>query len=1044
MGNADIPKQLIDEVREGRVVLVLGSGASIGATRGDGKPFPSTEELARALSDRFLGKSSSNGDLAWISELAISASSLSTVQDFIAEQFSDPQPAPHHSLVPSFRWRGIATTNYDRVVERSYELASSKIQQVVPFLSTEDKVDAKLRDPSCVGLLKLHGCVTRTHDERLPLILTLDQYVTHRKNRLRVFQMLEEWAKENTLVFIGHSLRDVDLRKLLIDLVGQLGGHPRFYMVRPGVDDLERDFWNKKSISVIGMEYGEFLHKLDVAIPRQLRPLLKRLEVDHPIRKHFTTQSPPSRTLLESLQYDWEYVHAGMVIEQGEPKHFYSGFNMGWYPIHADLDVRRRLSSQLIDDVFLRSEEDRPTIVELYLVKAEAGAGKSVALRRTAWDAAIHGGALVLYVRSGRLPEPGVVEEIAVSTGERFFVFVENPATNPAGLSRLLAEVRKRKLRVTFITAERINEWNVRCEGLENYLSGEHVLRSLNESEIGNLVDLLEKYHALGPRLERLSRDERIEEFVKQAGRQLLVALHVATHGKPFEDILLDEYNRILPTEAQRLYLTVCVLNRLKVPVRAGVISRVHDIPFEEFKQRLFKPLEHVVHSVLLPWGDMAYRTRHAEIAEIVFRRVLVDPADRYNQIVRILHALNPMYSTDSLALRGLLRARHVDDLFPSYEDAAALYQAAVDVLGEDDVYLLQQRANYERIRPNGNLQTATSLLMKARSLDPRDETVIHTLAEVMQKRANSSTESLERRKYRAEAKALLQLIGSEGPSAKFAVCTRAKIAIDAIADVLREVIPTERDIDEAVRDAEKEVEVARQRYPGDSHVAGLEAELGRVLEDDQRTYNALEKARKANPRDPFIASRLATLLVNRQEVDAAKAVVSEALRSNRGDKRLNNMYAELERQHASERDIEDLVNHYRRAFTRWDTNYESQFWFARYAWELGTSESKAEAKEVFQHLRDAPVPHSERIRIRDVIGTTERPVEFLGAVARVESTHGFIKLDGSGDWVFFHQSDAPENVWADLASERRVGFHLAFCLGGPRAINVWLEGDVR
>lgn len=1042
MEHNDIPKHLINEVREGRVVLVLGVGASIGATRGDGKAFPSTNELARILADRFLDKSPIKDDLAWISELAISTSSLATVQDLIADQFSDPQPAEHHFLLPSFRWRGIATTNYDRVVESSYEKVSSKIQQVVPFLADVDRVDVKLRDPSYVGLLKLHGCVTRTHEENLPLILTVDQYVTHRKNRRHVFQMLEEWARENTLVFIGHSLQDVDLRKFLIDLVGQLGSHPQFYMVRPEVDSLEKNFWAKKNINIIELPYDKFLQKLDVAIPRQLRPLLKRLQDDHPIRKHFTTQTPPSRTLIESLQNDWEYVHAGMIIEQGNPKKFYSGFNLGWYPIQADLDVRRRLSSQLIDDVFLRSEEDRPTIVELYLVKAEAGAGKSVSLRRTAWEAAIHGGALVLYVRSGRIPEAGVVEEVAGSTGQRIFVFIENPANNLAGLVRLLTEVRKRKIRVTFITAERVNEWNVRCEGLEDYLSGEHVLRSLDENEIGALVDLLEKHNALGPRLERLSRDERIEEFIKQAKRQLLVALHVATQGKPFEDILLDEYRRILPPEAQRLYLTVCVLNRLKVPVRAGVISRVHNIPFEDFQKRLFKPLEHVVHSVLLSWGDMAYRTRHAEIAEIVFRRVLVEPSDRYNEIVRILRALNPMYSTDSLALRGLLRARQVDDLFPSYEDAAALYQAAVEVIGEDDLYLLHQRANYERIRPNGNLQTAASLLMKARELDPRDETVIHTLAEVMRKRADNSTESLERRRYRTEAKALLQRIGLEGPSAKFAVSTLAKIAIDSIADVLKEASSTERDIDEAVREAEKEIEGARQRYPGDSHVGSLEAELGRVLEDDERTYNALNKAWRANPRDPFIASRLATILVNRQQIDEARRVVCEALRSNRGDKRLNHMYAEIERQHTAQPDIAELVNHYRRAFTRWDANYESQFWFARYAWELGTHESKAESKEVFRHLREAPVPHSERIKIRDIIKTEERCFEFFGSVTRVESTHGFISLDKSGDWVFFHQYDVPENVWTDLAAERRVGFNLGFSLGGLRAFNLWLEGN--
>jgi hypothetical protein len=95
--------------------------------------------------------------------------------------------------------------------------------------------------------------------------------------------------------------------------------------------------------------------------------------------------------------------------------------------------------------------------------------------------------------------------------------------------------------------------------------------------------------------LERLNPDERRKELEEHAGRQLLVALHEATLGIPFETIPVDEYHHITPFEAQRLYQTVCVLNRLNVPVRAGLIARVHGIPFEEFKHRFFAPLEHVV-----------------------------------------------------------------------------------------------------------------------------------------------------------------------------------------------------------------------------------------------------------------------------------------------------------------------------------------------------------------------------------------------------------------------------------------------------------------
>jgi len=60
---------------------------------------------------------------------------------------------------------------------------------------------------------------------------------------------------------------------------------------------------------------------------------------------------------------------------------FLSGFDLGWYPINANLDVRRNLTDVVLNDVILRPEEDRPSMTDLYLVKAEAGAGKSVFLR---------------------------------------------------------------------------------------------------------------------------------------------------------------------------------------------------------------------------------------------------------------------------------------------------------------------------------------------------------------------------------------------------------------------------------------------------------------------------------------------------------------------------------------------------------------------------------------------------------------------------------------------------------------------------------------
>ncbi len=1040
MTQNEIPKPLVDEVRNGRAVLVLGAGASEGATTGDGKQFPTTRELAKAIASSFLGTETAD-DLAWTAELAVSETSVAAVQEFIASLFANPIPAKHHKLLPTFRWRGLATTNYDLVIETTYERAAAPIQHVVPFLSNNDRVDSRLRDQASLALLKLHGCVSRIDDPNLRLILTPDQYVTHERNRHRLFNMLQEWASENTLVFVGHSVRDSDLRKLLIRVVEQLGGHPRFYMVRPDVTQQESAFWAGKNITVLNSTFADFLQRLDVSIVKAFRPLLRAIGGEHPIVKHFIVDTTPTPALLEGLQNDLEYVHAGMTVEVGDPKRFYSGFSLGWYPIQAHLDVRRRLGRQLLDDIVLRPEDDRPTTVELYVVKAEAGSGKSVLLRRVAWDAAVEAGALVFYVVAGRMPDASLLQEIGALTGQRLFLFLEHPAVDPRGLIRLLAALTERGVRVTVVTGERANEWNVRCDGLEEYLSGEYALHYLSENELGALVDLLKTHDALGSRLEKLSRDAQIEEFAKQADRQILVALHVATLGKPFEDILLDEYRRVLPAEAQRLYLTVCVLNRLGVPVRAGVISRVHGIPFEVFKERFFRPLEHVVRTVTLPWGDPGYKARHTEIADIVFQRVLTEPHDRFNEVVRTLRGLNPMYATDWIALRGLLRARTVLEVFPSHEDALALYEAAEEVAGEEDVYLLHQRANYERLRPNGNLKLATALLERAKDADPSNATVVHTLAEVMRSRAEAATEALERARFRREAMSLLAQIGEDGPSAQFVVTTRLKLAIDGLRDTIADREASDRDLDEAVRLAEREVEDAHQRYPGNAYVATLDSELGAILEDHERAQAALANANAANRRDPFIAARLAAMVLRKGRVEDARAIIVEALRGNRADKRLNHMYAEIERVHGAGQSREELVHHYRRAFTRWDRNYESQFWFARFAWEGPGGELIREAKDVFRHLREARVPHQERTRIRDFMQGADGPQNYSGSMARVEAAHAFVKVDGRTDWLYVHRGDVREEVWTSLRRDRRVRFRIGFALGGPRALEMWLEG---
>lgn len=1025
----DIPKPLIREVREGRAVLFLGAGACYGAKRENDDDLPLGDGLRDLLVDRFLEPHNKSKPLAFVSELAIDATDLSTVQDFVADRFHGLIPADYHYLIPSFSWRGIATTNYDRLIEHVYESDDSSVQDVVPFVHDDDRVDEKVRRGG-VALVKLHGCVTRTHDPDLPLILSIDQYITHRKNRKRLFNLLADWGSECSIVFAGHSVEDIDIRTILLELERDLGSRPQYYIVRPGITAEEQIYWARRGTTTLSMTFESFLRELDDKIEKTFRVVQAQFDPSHPIKRKFATHSNPSQSLLETLSDDLDYVHEGLTVPQGSPPQFYRGFDLGWYPIITNLDVRRSLVDRFIEDVVLKLENDRNGFVELFLIKAEAGAGKSVLMRRIAWEAATKVGSLCLWSNASSL-EFGPLRELAEKTHERIFLFVDDAANALPQIRGLIELARKQEIALTIVTAERINVWNTSCSDLEELLTSSFRLNYLSEREIQSLVECLERHDCSGPNLAKLTRAQRAEEFRKRMGRQLLVALHEATQGIPFEEILLDEYRHLASEEAQRLYLSVCVLNRFRVPVRAGIINRAHDIPFAEFRDRLFSPLEHVVLVSQQPWGDHCYESRHPEIAQIVFEQVLTNTADRYDEIVRLLRVLNPMYSTDEEAIKGLVRAKSVHELFPNAEDGLALYKVADEVLGESP-HLLQQRANYERVRPNGNLQLALSHLKRASELDRRNPTIPHTTAEVIKALADRSSEPLERRRLRNEARAEL----ARAPKSRYTAVTILKLQTDDIRDLLDDAEVSERRVSDTLRNADRDFQAARQEYPGDAYISSAESDFANLLNDNKRSLDALERARKANPRDAFVASRLAQILAAQGDQGRAKTYLEEALESNRGDKRLNFQYAELLRE-SNEASIDDLIYLYQRAFTRGDSNHESQFWYARFAWQSDDLTVHERACEIFAQLDRVKLSFDDKTRVRDSIRLNGKPVDFYATTQRVEAAHGFLDLDRTGQDLFFHHSAVQNGDWDDLRRGVRLLCNVGFTIRGPIALRI-------
>lgn len=1030
-----IPHFLEQQIHGGNVVLFLGSGASIGALHKTENKPPIGNELANLIATKFLGSEYLDRPLSYVADLAISESNLVTVQEYIASIFTDFHPSDFHKLIANFVWRAIATTNYDLIIERAYSSNTAALQTPIPFKRNGERIEEKLKAVDSLCYYKLHGCITVTNDPSLPLILTPDQYITHRKNRSRLFERLHDLAYENPIVFIGNSLSDIDIRAILNEL-DQLGdAKPRSYIVAPDMPPAEKRFWEGRRYTCLEGKCEDFFNTLESSIPKATRRLATLFPIEqHPITKKFTSGTKPSSSLETLLNRDLEYIYEGYKTTAVDPKAFYKGYLVDWSPVIFGFDVKRDISDKILEEIFLSNEAEKADSQELVVIKGHAGSGKTVTLRRVAWDAATLFDKVCFSVKASSHPEYEPLYELYSHIKQRIYLFID-PASDYSDIIRLFMDrARKDKMLLSIITCERSNEWNTYCTELHPYQSTEYELKYLSLKEIGILLDLLEKNNSLGY-MEGMLPEQQKELLTQKAGRQLLVALHEATSGKPFEDIIYDEYKSISNPQAQSLYLTVAIMHRLGVQTRAGLISRVHGIPFSEFKDKLFKPLEYVVFaredSII---KDHVYLTRHQNIAEIIFERALVGMQSRYDEYIRILNHLDIDYNADRAGFKGLVSARMLLSIFPNQEMIRNIF-AISGKRCPDDPMLLQQQAIFEMHADGGNLEKAKELLDKSYKLasTAQKKPISHSIAMLLIKQAEHASNPAERIKLREKAKILSSELASSDPHSSHPFHTLIKLGIDEIKDAIE--VGDDVYFERKVKEVEEYIFKALQSHPSDSYILDAESQFCHLIKADPKALDSLKKAFSSNKKSPYIASRLAKVYKEMGRDDEAMRVLKECLDINPSSKDIHFTLAKYLID--IKPDSPDIIHHLRRSFTKGDVNYNAQFWYAR---SLYLSGQISEALDVFKSLGDSNASLILKKDPQAIVIENNMPKLYIGKIRNVEYAHAFIIKDGTGDKIFAYRFNGNDNIWDQLKAEKRVVFEIAFNYKGPVAINIQSE----
>jgi Tfp pilus assembly protein PilF len=815
-------------------------------------------------------------------------------------------------------------------------------------------------------------------------------------------------------------------------------GKPRYYMVGPYIKNAEEAFWEGRKVSSIKLSFKEFLETIDKSISKQNRVLSKAIPItEFPIHSQFVVNINdvrPSASLQSFMQNDIDYVHSALTSPNSSPKEFYKGYFNNWDPIIRSLDVQRRATDSILSEIFLEdiySGDDKGPL--FILIQGYAGSGKSVVLKRLAWDAAVEFQKFCIFYRPNTSIRYENISELYNFVKRRIFIFVDNALSKDEEVKKLLDRSVKDKLPITLVASERTNVWNQENNTLKNYLDYSYKIEYLNDKEIDELLDLLTKHNSLNF-LEGKPREEQKLLLGPKAGRVLLVALYEATHGKPFRDIVKDEYDRIQPDAAKSLYLTVSLLHMLGSAARAGLISRVHGISFHRFTEEFFKPLEFIVFDKKdYKINDYVYLTRHPYIAQMVFETVLTDEQSRFDEFMRILAYLDIDFDNDRSAFIYLTNAKRLLEHFPNRILIYNIYKKALEI-SPNNPKLLQQMAIME-IETKNVLKAEQHIYEANELMKGADPIILHTFAEIEFRKAESSKNALEKNGFLDKAMRLCdKLLKDFGPS-PFPFHTilkslNAKLELALISSDS----PT---IERIIKDIERRLRDAKQAFALHEFILEVEASFNQIVNNTPEALTLLIKAHEVNRSSPFIATRLSNIYESNGDIDKALSVLNETLNNIPGDKDINYNYAMLLMKKNPE-NYKDLLYYLKKSFTEGDNRYQAQFWYAR---TLFLSNQIDESKSLFKRLSQLNIDPQIKNTPVGIIETGGKATLFSGRIRMLELSYGFLKRDLYGDDIFISKHESYDN-WHKLKFNDPVTFNVGFNYKGAVGVNVQFKSN--
>ncbi|MDE8761958.1 MULTISPECIES: SIR2 family protein [Rhizobium] len=625
-------ENLIHEITPSRTVLLFGSGSSMPSGA------PSVAKLIAAYAQEF--KVSADFSLSEITQLAENKSqSRRKVISLLRKYCSDLKPTGGLRNLPLYDWKSIYTTNYDRLIELSYEEREKRAK----VFSSNFDFNSDHGQPD-VSLFKLHGTIEKDecdgHNSRI--ILTESDFTKTSNYREQLYDRMKSDLISADLVIIGHSLGDAHLKELAIraaKLNREAMGTGRVWLLSYTPDEDRASLYEQFGLTVAFGSIDDFFKELAKKAP------------DRPISN--STPGNPLDVAPALVPVTTEVEHAVTLTAN------FSSMYTGWPATYADIvagyTFKRTLATRI--GSYLSTEFSL-----IATILGASGVGKSTAAkqilvecRNKGWKCWEHGSQHAL--------DPRLWEKVATnlkSTKDVGVLFVDDAHLHLGDLNELidrLAILDNAHLKI--LLASTRNHWHPRIKTGNLFRHGKVFnLSTLNDQEIDALLDMVEKV----PEIKRLAgndfagfdRSERRRRLTVRASKDMFVCLKNIYNTDSLDAIILQDFAS-LSQPLQDIFRYVAAMETAGINVHRQLVIRLLGMPAQQVAAAL-EGLADIVseYDYHVREGIFEWRCRHPVIAAIITKFKFGSLDKTIKLFEDVIDNISPTFDIEVRSLREL------------------------------------------------------------------------------------------------------------------------------------------------------------------------------------------------------------------------------------------------------------------------------------------------------------------------------------------------------------------------------------------------------